>query len=372
MTTSRQELMMDFIAHSQSLAFLDFDDKGLVRDMNVYTKELLGEAILGKSFRDVFVDFENRLDLESLYAQTDAPRLLSISTASGMPQSFFFSFYPVEGGGIAIGEQNNTEVEQLRRHLTSVNQELSNQGRELHKANAELRRLNELKNEFLGMAAHDLRTPIGNIYSLSDLLLNDLDDDMSEDHVELMATIKELSEFLLTMLESLLDITAFESGKMRLNLAPGNPGDFIRQAVNLGRLYAHKKDIEILLHMPEALLPEMRLDGIKIRQAVDNLISNAVKFSPRGSQVTVDVVLEPTQVTTSVRDQGCGIRPEDMTKLFKPFSKTAAAATEGEKSTGLGLCIVKRIIEAHAGRIWAQNSPEGGATFVIALPLKNA
>jgi signal transduction histidine kinase len=119
---------------------------------------------------------------------------------------------------------------------------------------------------------------------------------------------------------------------------------------------------------PEERPPLSRLDPNKIRQVVDNLLSNAVKFSPPGSTVMVEVAAQPGSLIIAIRDQGPGIPESEHDKLFKDFSRTSVQPTGGEKSTGLGLAICRKIVEAHHGAITAENLPERGCVFRVTLP----
>jgi hypothetical protein len=135
----------------------------------------------------------------------------------------------------------------------------------------------------------------------------------------------------------------------------------------LNRVLASNKDIEIQTAI-DGPLPKMRLDPDKIEQVLNNLISNAIKYSHPNSTITVQLTREDTHVLLSVQDEGQGIPAEDIDKLFKPFQRTSVQSTAGEKSTGLGLVIVKRIVKGHGGKIWVESEVGEGSTFFVSLP----
>ncbi|MFN2343318.1 MAG: sensor histidine kinase, partial [Desulfonatronovibrio sp.] len=249
---------------------------------------------------------------------------------------------------LAIGELNNLEVEELRRNLTNFNNEFSNLNRELHKKNAELVKLNDLKNHFMGMAAHDLRNPIGAIQNLSEFLLEETGDKLDPEHMQFLNVIHSSSKFMLNLLDQLLDIARIEAGKLDLDIKPTDIIDLIKSCVYLNKVLADKKKVQVLFHHYESF-PDIELDAMKIEQVLHNLLSNAIKFSDPGSTVVVSIFLSNEHVTVSVRDEGPGIPKEDIEKLYKPFSKTSVKLPDGEKSTGLGLAIVHKIILGHLG-----------------------
>jgi len=255
--------------------------------------------------------------------------------------------------------------------LSRVNNEFANLQREMAKKNAELAKLNELKNRVLGVAAHDLRNPLGVILSYAEFLESDAAQTMDERQRELVTTIRQTSEFMLHMVSDLLDVAAIEGGKLTLDRQPTDLVEQMRRNVTLNGVLSARKAIAIELEAP-ASIPEIALDRGKIEQVLNNLISNAVKFSHSGRAVQVSVTAADGVATVAVRDQGQGIPEADLSKLFKPFSKTSVRSTAGEQSTGLGLAIVRNIVEGHGGRIWVESEVGRGSTFSFTLPLADA
>jgi len=255
--------------------------------------------------------------------------------------------------------------------LSRVNNEFANLQREMAKKNAELAKLNELKNRILGVAAHDLRSPLGVILSYAEFLESDAAQTMDERQREFVTTIKQTSEFMLHMVTDLLDVAAIEGGKLTLDRQPTDLVELTRRNVKLNGVLSARKAIAIELEAP-ASFPEIAFDRGKIEQVLNNLISNAVKFSHRGRTVHVSITAADGVATVAVRDQGQGIPAADLSKLFKPFSKTSVRSTAGEHSTGLGLAIVRNIVEGHGGRIWVESEVGRGSTFSFTLPLADA
>ncbi len=253
--------------------------------------------------------------------------------------------------------------------LTRLNNELTNLQRELAKKNVELAHLNEQKNHFLGMAAHDLRNPLGAIQMYSEFLLEEAVGDLSDEHYEFLSNIHAASQFMLRLVEDLLDIATIESGELNLNLWPTDLMALITKNVNLNKVLASRKDITLVLHA-EGEFPDLLIDAAKIEQVFNNLLSNAVKFSYPGSTVDVAVTQVKDNVQIAVTDEGQGIPEEELDKLFKPFGRTTVQSTGGEKSSGLGLAIARKIVEGHGGNITVESEVGKGTTFFVSLPLE--
>ncbi len=260
--------------------------------------------------------------------------------------------------------------------LSALNNELAAAQRELAKKNAELSRLNEQKNQFLGMAAHDLRNPLEVILTYSQFLLEEAAPALDRDQVLFVDTIRGSSEFMLRLVEDLLDLARIEAGELALDLAAVDLCALAERNVRLNRALAAKKGTTIdfvrAAGCPPAL--PMRLDAPKVEQVLNNLLGNAVKFSPPGSAVEVRLAVErPAEargrLLLTVADQGPGVPVDELERLFRPFVSHRARGTAGEKCTGLGLAIVQRIVEGHGGTIGVENRDGGGAIFCVSLPL---
>ena len=255
----------------------------------------------------------------------------------------------------------------LYAQLTEVNNELANFHRKLAKANTELTALNEKKNQLLGMAAHDLRTPIGVIQTYSEFIETEARDVLDAEQLSFVQTIRETSRFMLNLLNDILDVATIESGHLKLDIHPDDISRLVSVNVARNAVLAGQKDITLDLHPPpDELLVAM--DSAKIEQVLNNLIGNAIKFSQPGSRIEVLVRGGAEAATVAVADHGLGIANEDRDRLFKLFGKIRAKGTGGEKNTGLGLAIVRRIVEAHGGTVSLHDTAGGGATFEFTLP----
>jgi signal transduction histidine kinase len=272
-------------------------------------------------------------------------------------------------------KQNALLAQEMQRdqglydELTRLNNELVNLQRELTKKNMELSRLNELKNRFLGMAAHDLRNPLAAIQSYSEFLIEEAGAQLSPEHQEFVATIYASSRFMANLVNDLLDISTIESGQLRLDLEVVDLIALIRRNVELNSILAHKKGIT-LTFASDGDIPPMVLDVSKIEQVINNLVSNAIKYSYPDSPVSIRLARQAERVVLSVADEGQGIPAEEMDKLFEYFGRTSVQSTAGEPSTGLGLAIARNIVVGHGGEIWAESQVGEGSTFYVSLPIE--
>ena len=242
--------------------------------------------------------------------------------------------------------------------------------RDLETNNAELQRLNEQKNRFLGMAAHDLRTPLAVVLMYSDYLGHVAGSRLEAEEKEFLETIGRSAGNMLELVTELLDVTRIEAGQLQLNLASASLEDAVRRTVRAHGLLAAKKNVGVELQDAVELEP-LALDIGKIVQVLDNLIGNAVKYSPPGSTARVSLARRGEEVVVAVTDEGPGIPADEHEKLFTFFGRTSVKPTAGERSTGFGLAIARRIVEGHGGRLWVESAPGRGSTFSFTLPLQS-
>ena len=231
----------------------------------------------------------------------------------------------------------------------------------------QLSKANAAKNRFLGMAAHDLRNPLASIRGLAEFLRDGVVGTLTADQLDLVKTIHGASQEMLLLVNELLDVATIEAGELKIAPEPSDVVELVEKAVYLSNIEANKKQTKIVFTPRERPAPRM-LDPNKIRQVVDNLLSNAVKYSPPGSTISVELSAAGASITIAVRDQGPGIPVSERHKLFKDFGRTSVMPTGGEKSTGLGLAICRKIVDAHRGTISAENLPERGCVFRVTLP----
>lgn len=268
----------------------------------------------------------------------------------------------------------------LYEDFSRLNNELANLQRELVRKNVELARLNDEKNRWLGMTAHDLRTPLGVIQNYAEFLLDEAGPSLSAEHRRFLELIHRSSQFSHRLVGDLLDVAVIESGELRLDLEAVDLQELLQHSVALHNVLAQKKGIRIVLDAaplppPQPPLPRMLADAGKLQQALTNLLDNAVKFSQPGSEVVVSLRQQMTgdarHAVVTVTDHGQGIPADELGQLFQPLGRTRVRNTGGETRTGLGLglAIVRRIIEGHHGEMTLVSTPGCGSSFGFRLPL---
>jgi PAS domain S-box-containing protein len=235
-------------------------------------------------------------------------------------------------------------------------------------ANNRLEELNDIKNQFLGMAAHDLRNPLTVIYSYSKLMTDFNSENLNEQQVSMLNRINKSCKQLLVLINDLLDITSIDSGKVNIEKKKVKISDILNPDNYSFQWLACYKDInvDIITEVPDF---EVEVDINRIIQVIENLLSNAIKYSYSDTTVTLTAKIENNAFILSVKDEGQGIPEEDISKLFKPFEKASVKPTGKETSTGLGLVIVKKIVDLHNGTINVKSEVNKGSEFIVSLPL---
>lgn len=289
--------------------------------------------------------------------------------ASGVPVGFIFfsSVLPNMYGDVhveifqQIAGQLAVMVEKGR--LIS---ELAMQKKAMEQQNEELRALGDLRNRFLGIAAHDLRGPIANIQMALQYLTDPEVSVSEEERTFFLESISKQASYMLELINDLLDVSQIEAGQLELQPEPLHLGDFLAEAVHWHAGLAAAKQVSVVLaDRPDVIL---HADPARLRQVVDNFLSNAVKYGPLGGTVTVRAEPQGAYWRVSVQDEGPGIREEERERLFQYFGRLSARPTGGERSTGLGLAIARRVVEAHGGAVGVESEVGRGSTFWFTLP----
>lgn len=242
-------------------------------------------------------------------------------------------------------------------------------------AKARAEEANARKSEFLGIAAHDLKNPLGSIRGLSELLIDELSksnlqEAQRAETIDILDTIRQSADHMLELVKELLDVEALEGGKFQNDGESIDLHQMLKEVVDFNRHAATKKHIS-LHYECRANQPIIHGDDSRVREILDNLVNNAVKYSRHRGEVIVSLLYNDDNgmLRVSVQDEGPGLTPEDMEKLYGRFSRGSATPTGGETSTGLGLSIVKLMIEELHGRTWAENRPDdNGSIFFAEFP----
>ena len=249
--------------------------------------------------------------------------------------------------------------------------ELQRNNQQLESANAKLRELDKLKSQFLSVATHELRTPLSIILGYNSMLAESLNDRLSDEEKDTLRESMAACKRLIRLVNSMLDITQIESGKMRMNYAPSDLRKVVSSVIALFQQQARAKDICLSMEVP-ARLPRIVADAERIEQVLVNLVGNALKFTPAQGLINVAVrhLPETRAVEISVRDTGIGIAPEAREKIFDEFAQIHEGVKKRHREgSGLGLAIARRIVEAHSGALNVESAPGRGSRFFFTLPV---
>lgn len=233
----------------------------------------------------------------------------------------------------------------------------------------ELYNLNQVKNRFVAMTAHDLRSPLGIFRGYLNLFLSGLVGELTPQQRNLLERMNAKCIQMTKLIDDTLDIGIIESGRVELRLSDVQIIDFLRETIESHQLLAEGKYIRITLH-DDSEPAMVRMDADRVGQVLSNLITNAIKFSHPETEIAIAYAVQDGDIVIAVTDQGQGIPQAEIPGLFSDFGTSSTKPTAGERSTGLGLAIVRRIVEAHQGRVWVTSRVGVGSTFAFAIPVK--
>ncbi|HET7750096.1 MAG TPA: ATP-binding protein [Terriglobales bacterium] len=255
---------------------------------------------------------------------------------------------------------------------TALISELKSNNEELAAANRKLQELDKLKSNFLSVATHELRTPLSVILGYNAMLEESLQDRLDESERQTLTESIAACKRLIRMVNSMLDISQIESGKMKMEFVSSDLRRLVNGVAALFHQEARSRRLHLRVELPSRS-PRIELDAERIEQVLINLVGNALKFTPAGGSIVIRVRLHPElrQVEISVQDNGVGIAPEDQSRIFDEFAQVRHAhAGNARDGSGLGLAIAKRIVEAHHGQLRVASTPGQGSTFSFTLPMR--
>jgi two-component system, NarL family, sensor histidine kinase BarA len=248
-----------------------------------------------------------------------------------------------------------------------VNADLDRKVDELAQANMALYESNRLKSDFLATMSHELRTPLNSILGFSDVLLSG--DNLTDKQKRWVTNIQSSGQKLLNLINDILDLAKIEAGKMQVRIEEFSLHDVCEGLLNMFRPLAEKKNIDLRSQLDPAI-PSLRQDVTKLQQILQNLLSNALKFTPEGGRVLLRAEADPRYVTLIVSDTGVGIAKEEQELIFQKFRQSGNPLTREHAGTGLGLSIVRELCRLLGGEILLQSELGRGSTFTMRLPLQ--
>jgi signal transduction histidine kinase/response regulator of citrate/malate metabolism len=285
------------------------------------------------------------------------------------------SLVEIFGSRLSIAFDNVILYQQLHEANTQLEDRVAQRTRALMQANRRLsaqwlrlQRANGFKNEILGTVAHDLKNPLGVILGRTEMLTELISAGSSKESVTAQVEhIRDATKRLTSMVDHLISDAMADAFDISIRREPVDIAGLVSEVVDANQPLAVNKQQTITVSAPPNFVT--MCDADRIREAIDNLVSNAIKYSPIGGKITVLVSHEQNTTVIRIADEGAGLSPEDLGRLFGRFQRLSAKPTAGESSTGLGLSIVKRIIDMHGGQVTANSAGPGqGSTFTVTLP----
>lgn len=281
------------------------------------------------------------------------------ATIPTVPRSWKVWFLTVS----RIFAENRRLFAELRNYSAS----LEERNQQLFDNNKRLAELNREKNEFLGIVAHDLKNPLSGILGLAEFLLETEGDVSKEELLECATTIQDASKNMFQLITNLLDVNAIESGKINMELQPTDIYPILKRIIKNNAVWAERKQIQINLQAVTMHYVALVDEQITL-QILDNLISNALKYSPLGKNIYIRLYAQTHSLRCEIIDEGQGISPNDQKKLFSKFTRLTPKPTADEHSNGLGLFIVKKLVDAMHATIECQSELGTGTTFIVEFP----
>jgi signal transduction histidine kinase len=266
----------------------------------------------------------------------------------------------------AVALQNARAYEEIRRFNITLQDEVNRATADLQTANVKLQELDKLKDEFVSLASHELRTPMTAIKGSLSTILEGFAGEVSPQSKEFLTAAYNENDRLIRLINNLLNISRIEAGRFTFTVVKTDMDQLISEVVHNLEMAGNEKNLFLKYEKVEEL-PPVYADIDKVKEVLVNLVGNAIKFTHKGG-ITIRAIHKDNQVITSVTDTGSGIAKEDQELLFKKFSQVGSYTKQGG-GTGLGLYISKQIIEGLKGQVWLESTLGTGSTFFFSLPI---
>lgn len=274
-------------------------------------------------------------------------------------------------GGMSLVIRRTLERHGEKKEKQHLEAETKKYAQKLEKANKQLKKLDQAKDDFVSMVSHELRTPLTIMEEFASIVLDEIPGKLNKGQREYINIIKENVDRLARLINNLLDISKIEARRVEIKKALVDITKLVKGVVSTLKPGADEKHIELktLFRVPS---PDTYVDPDMIVQIFTNLIGNAIKFTPKNGQVTITVTDQGKALECSVADTGIGIAPENINKVFGKFQQFERPAGSGAKGTGLGLAISKELVRYHGGKIWVESKCNEGSKFIFILPKHTA
>lgn len=376
-------------ALKQKLAVIEAAIDGIaILEVNTYTYTYINQAhlqlfgyqhpeeLLGKSWEILYSAAEiKKLKQQVFPLLSQQGHWRGEATAKRQDGSIFteeLSLTATEDGYLICICKDISEQQAVLRERKQAEKQLYQTNKRLELANLKLERATQAKDEFIANMSHELRTPLNAIIGMSEGLQEEVFGYINEEQTKAISIIETSGYHLLDLINDILDLSKIEAGKLELDITSVSLQDLLENSLIFVQQPALKKQIQLTTEIsPELREVILSVDERRMRQAIINLISNAIKFTPERGQVTLIAELETEKTNSlkiSVKDTGIGIAPENLKKLFKPFVQLDSHLNRQYTGTGLGLALVRQIVELHGGEVSVSSQLGQGSCFSIYLP----
>jgi signal transduction histidine kinase len=265
-------------------------------------------------------------------------------------------------------EKINGEIESLQDHHDSLHFELQKSFKELKNVKQQLQKSQKTQSEMISTCAHDLKSPVGSILSYLEILSDEWKSMKAKEVDGIFERMTRAGNHMLDLIDDLLELGKIDQGKADFQLEPILLSDLCDEALNNIKGTTEQKEITQELNIGKGEL-RVKLDLQKAMQIINNLLSNAIKFTPRGGLIQVNIEHREKRIYMEIKDNGQGIPQEELDGIFDKFQTSSVRATEGERSTGLGLTIVKQLVDLLKGEILVKSKVGAGTSFIVNFPV---
>jgi PAS domain S-box-containing protein len=374
LATSEAEFRALFAAMDDVLFVIDRE--GVYRKVAPTNPRLLykpREELLGMTVQDVFPAQQAQTFANTIRQVLESQQTTRIEyqlTIEGREIWFDASLSPIGAESILWMARDITDRKRAEESLRQLNEEL--EGRiaarteELAAAMIRAQESDRLKSVFLATMSHELRTPLNSIIGFTGIILQGLAGPLNEEQTKQLNMTRDSARHLLALINDVLDISKIEAGQLEIIKRPFDMRQAVEGALRVVQPLAQKKNLELETYIGSGV-GTINNDRRRVEQVLINLINNAIKFTQRG-EVSIECQIRDGWLETSIRDDGIGIKPEDMERLFRPFQQIDTGLTRGHEGTGLGLAICKRLVVAMGGEIAVESQWGIGSTFKFRLP----
>ncbi len=358
------EALAGYLATTSVLAVAQVDAQGTIISANETFERLAGRPLAGRSIREL-VRVEQHPALDRMLDPTEREwhrHMLGLFPDDrGIPLDFMVFCHPLGDARLLIAEPPAAAVNAVDEHLLTLNEELAGAQRQIRRQNAELARRNEVKDTLLANVSHDLRTPLTAVLGYAELMR--LRGGLTDKQAQAVDVIERNARRLLRLVSDLLLLAQARAGKLSLEREPVDLAQLAAEAVELTQPLADHAELTLELEVPPHG-PVIDADRLRLGQLLDNLMANAIKFTPHGGTVTVRVLSRPDRAILEVQDTGPGFPESERELLFEAFTRGSTTDAPG---TGLGLTIVRTVVDAHDAAIDVHTEPGHGARFTVAF-----